>query len=98
MCISPSADRVKNVNVGRVDGGLQAFEPFYITAADENIDVLADFALFVEDAVAERDVLFPERIKHFGDGRIFTHNDDLGLAAGKCLEVAAKMNSNRHKE
>ena len=84
------------MNLVCVDGGLQAFQPLYVIASDKDIYMLADIALFVEHAVAERTVPQPKGIENIPDGREIAVESDLGLAVGKRFEISAEMNNNRH--
>jgi hypothetical protein len=55
---------------------------FYIVAADKDIDMLADLALFVEDAVAKGEVPLPERIEGIINGGELARQSHFDLSAG----------------
>lgn len=69
---------------------------FYVVAADKDVDVLADLALFVEYAVTKGKMLFPERIQGLANIGEITGKLHLDLAVRERLEMAAKMNCYRH--
>ena len=63
-----SANGVEDVDLARTDRRGKALLSFYIVAADKDIYVLADLALFVEDTVAKGEMLLPERIECITNG------------------------------
>ncbi len=95
--MSPTADSVEDVDLPCIDLCLQAFQPFYIIAANKDIHMLPNLAGFSQDAVAESPVPQPERIENVADGREIVVESDLGLAVGERFEISAEMNNDSHK-
>ncbi len=59
--------------------------PLYIVAAGKDVDMLADVALLIENAVAKCDVLLPERVENIADRCKIARQTNLDLAIGKWL-------------
>lgn len=76
--------------------GLQAAQAANVLALVKDIDVLADVALFGEDAVTKREVLAPKRGKQIADGFVIPGHADLRLPIAKAFKVAAQIDLVRH--
>jgi len=91
-----SAYGVKYMNITRTDRCRQAFLALDVLAADKHVDMPAYFALFVQDTIAERQMLLPQGIESIAYGGELPRQVDLDLAVGERLEMARQMNNNRH--
>lgn len=60
------------------DVGLEAAEAADVLALVIDVDVLADIALFGQDAVTEREMLPPKRCEQIADGFVAARHPDLG--------------------
>ena len=58
--------------------------------------MLTNFALLVENAVAQGGVLFPKRIECIAHSCKITRQSHLDLPAGERFQVAAEMDGDRH--
>jgi len=74
---------------------LEPFQPLNVLASNKDIYVLTYFTLFIENAISQSDVTFPERIERVANRLKVAGQLQFNLAAGIALEMTAKMNSNR---
>ena len=76
----------------RVDACLQTFQVLHIVAADEDIHVLSDLALFVQHSIAKRRMNLPKRFKSAGNISKIAVQRYLQLAVRKRFQMSAQKN------
>lgn len=73
----------------RVDVSLQAAEAADVLTLVIDVDMLADVALFGEDAVAKREMLPPKRRQQIADGFVAAGHADLRQPVAEAFQVPA---------
>jgi len=83
--------------VGR-EGGGEAACVAHVFFADEDVDVFADLALFVDDAIANAGMKGIEKRQGVGKNSRRLFNSDFAAAAGKFAQRARNMKSDGHDQ
>src|SRR5690242_8851439 len=92
-----AADGRDDRDLGAVlQGRLQAAGIAGVFVADEDVDVLADLSLLGNDAVADRRILFPQRLQGRGESGGGMFEDDPAFASGEGSQGAGYQKSHRH--
>jgi hypothetical protein len=74
-----------------VDGGGEAAGVADIFVSEEDVDVLADLALFVDDAVADAGIERPERGERVGDSAASKGNLDSSASGGEFAQGSGDL-------
>lgn len=75
-----------------VDMGLQAAEAADVLALIIDVDVLADIALFGQDAVAKREMLPPKRCQQIADSFVAAGHADFGQPVAEAFQMSTQVN------
>lgn len=80
----------------RTDGGFQTIEVFHVVASEEDIYVLADLALFIENAIPECGMSLAKRREGVADRIEIGIQRDLRVSTGEGFEMSAEVYNYRH--